>query len=271
MPDGYDSHADYMDWVREDSTARQQEIRNALLNAFASFVEGREVEVINFSSMTALDLAEAIEEHPLILKPIMASCNVAGRAIERDLDLRNVNTYQPRLTPDQTKVIAGYLKPFLPQELALPALTELDRYFFVDKQIRATKSQWKKKITESLNEQSNLSFKKRQFECEGESFELDAATPAKGTIRIGVDVKRIEARRDIHKRCDEIVNKAAKLKKAHAQATFVAVVYYPLTAEQVNVRQRLESSDIDEVVFASQSKEQLDTAIGLLVDKLKIR
>ena len=110
MPDGYDSHADYMEWVSEDAAARQKEIREALLNAFASFVELREVEVINFSSMTALDLAKAIEEHPLILKPIMASCNVAGRAIERDLDIRNVNTYQPRLSPDQAKVIAGYLK-----------------------------------------------------------------------------------------------------------------------------------------------------------------
>lgn len=120
MPDGYDSHADYMEWVSEDATARQKEMRDALLNAFARFVELREVEVINFSSMTAFDLAKAIEEHLVILKPIMASCNVAGRAIERDLDIRNVNTYQPRLTPDQTKVIAGYLKPFLPQELAIP-------------------------------------------------------------------------------------------------------------------------------------------------------
>ncbi len=271
MPDGYDSHADYMQWVRDDAVARKTEVRDALLTAFAAFVELREVDVINFSSMSAFDLAKAIEDHPLILKVVMACCNVAGRAIERDLDIRNVNTYEPRLTSDQSKVIAGYLKPFLPQELAIPALTELDRHFFVDKQIRARKGQWEKKIAESLNKQSKLSFKKRQFECEGESFELDAATPAKGAIRIGVDVKRIEARRDIHKRCDEIVNKAAKLKKAHPKAKFVAVVYYPFTAEQVNVRQRLESPDIDEVVFASKSSEQLETAIGLLVDKLTIR
>src|SRR5262245_47287696 len=103
MPDGYDSHADYMEWVREASYARDLQVSDALRTAFADHIELREIEVINFSSMTAFDLAKAIASFPLILKPILAACNVAGRAIERDLDIRNVDTYKPRLDDDKAK------------------------------------------------------------------------------------------------------------------------------------------------------------------------
>ena len=271
MPDGYDTHADYMDWVLEDSSARQKDICDALRSAFSSFIELREVEIINFSSMSATDLAVAFQEQPKILKPILAACNIAGRAIERDLDIRNLDTYQPRLDEAKAHLIAGYVKPFLPQELAIPALGELDRHFFVDKEIRKLKGQWEKTICLSLNANANTTFKKRKFVVENESFELDAASPETGNIEVGVDVKRIEARRDIHKRCDEIINKATKFKKQFPTAHFAAVVYYPFTAEHVNVQNRLSSPDIDAVVFASQSKEQLATAIGLLVDRLGIR
>jgi len=271
MPDGYDTHADYMDWVREDALAREKGICESLRAAFSHFIETREVEVINFSAMTAFDLARAIEEHPAILKPIMACCNVAGRAVERDLEIRNLNTYEPRLSGERAAAIAGYLKPFLPQELAIPALGELDRHFFVDKQIRMLKGQWEKRILKALNQQSEHEFKKRKFESENELFELDAACPTDGPIQVAVDIKRIEARRDIHKRCDEIVNKAAKFKTAYPQSRFVAIVYYPFTAEHVNVQHRLESPEIDAVVFASQSQEQLSTAVGLMLDKLDLR
>ena len=213
MPDGYDTHADYMRWVRNDTAARQQQVLDALRNAFSQFIELREVEIINFSAMTAMDLAEAIGEYPLILKPILTACNVAGRAIERDLDIRNLDTYRPRLNAEKAAAIAGYLKPFLPQELAVPALSELDRHFFVDKQIRMHKGQWERQVSEAVNQQASLAFKKRKFVCDDEEFELDAAAPPEGDIEVAVDVKRIEARRDIHKRCDEIVNKATKFKK----------------------------------------------------------
>lgn len=43
-------------------------------------------------------------------------------------------------------------------------------------------------------------------------------------IEHAVDVKRIEARRDIHKRCDEIVNKAAKFKRNYPRGTFIAFI-----------------------------------------------
>lgn len=271
MPDGYDSHADYMGWIKAEAEARTASIRQALLEAFARFVEIREVEVINFSAMTALDLAAAIKSKPSILKPLMACCNVAGRAIERDLDIRSVDTYAPRLSDEHAAAIAGYLKPFLPQELAVPALSELDRFFFADKEIRARKGRWERTIVETLNDQSRLRFKKRKFAVGDEFFELDAAAPEDGLIQVGVDVKRIEARRDIHKRADEIVNKAAKFKRAFPGAKFAAVVYYPFTVEHVNVQIRLESPAIDAICFASHLPEQIAVAVGLLVDRLGIR
>ncbi len=207
----------------------------------------------------------------MILKPICAACNVASRAIERDLDICNLDAYKPRLSAEQVAAVAGYLKPFLPQEIAVAALTELDRHFFVDKQVRMLKGRWERAVRDSINEQSALSFKKRAFRCDEERFELDIAAPPTDGIDVGVNVKRIEARRDIHKRCDEIVNKAAKFKRAFPSGKFAAVIYYPFTAEHVNVQHRLESPNIDAVVFASQSQEQLRTAIGLLVDRLGIR
>lgn len=271
MPDGYGTHADYMSWVKKDAATRQHEVFSALRSAFSGFIELREVEIINFSTMTAVDLARAIVRFPLILKPILAACNVAGRAIERDLDIRNVDTYRPRLDAEKAAVIAGYLKPFLPQEISVPALSELDRHFFVDKQIRMMKGQWEKQVRRAIGNETKVGFKKRKFVCDDEEFELDAAAPSEGDIDVGVDVKRIEARRDIHKRCDEIVNKAAKFKRVFPNARFAAVVYYPFTAEHINVQHRLDSPYIDAVVFASQSQEQLQTAVGLLVDRLGIR
>ena len=161
MPGGFDSHADYMAWVQDDATARRRLATEALRVAFGPFIEMREAEVVNFSTMTALDLAHAIGKHPLILKPIFAACNVAARAIERDLDICNLDAYKPRLSAEQAAAIAGYLKPFLPQELAVSALTELDRHFFVDKQVRMLKGRWERAVRDAINEQAALKFKKR--------------------------------------------------------------------------------------------------------------
>lgn len=271
MPDGYDTHADYMGWVRESAGARSEKLRASLQRAFSRFIETRELEVINFSDMTALDLAEAIRTEPSILKPILACCNIAGRAIERDLDIRGIDTYSPRLSEIQSAAIAGYVKPFLPNELALPAIGEIDRYLFVDKEIRARKGRWEAEILRAINSASTLSFKKRRFEIDGESFEIDAAAPSEGKIQFAIDIKRIEARRDIHKRADEIVNKASKFKRANRKGRFAAVIYYPFASEHLNVQSRLESSNIDAVTFASQSSEQIAVAIGLLIDRLGLR
>jgi len=270
MPDRYGTHTDYMDWVRDDANSRQEAIENALRKAFSNFVEKREVEIIVFSSMAALDLAEAIINHPLILKPLLAACNIAARAIERDLSIKNVDTYSPRLSDDQAKVIAGYIKPFLPNYLEIPALSQLDRVAFIDKEIRKGKGRWEKRILEKLNRFGRLQFHKRMFVVKKEKYELDAASPKSGNIKIGIDIKRIEARRDIHKRCDEIVNKAAKLKSVFPGSKFGAVIYYPFIEEHINIQNRLHSDNIDVVVFASEGKESIESAVRMLLSTLGV-
>jgi hypothetical protein len=258
-----------MNWVKADADTRQEAVESALRNAFSHFIERREVEVVVFSGMSALDLATAILTQPLILKPLLACCNIAARAIERDLDIKNLDTYSPRLNEDHAKVIAGYIKPFLPPYLELPALSRVDRVSYIDKEIRKGKGRWERSILEALNRYGQASFRKRMFDAGGEQFELDAATPEEGDIQIGIDIKRIEARRDIHKRCDEIVNKASKLKSAFPGARFGAVVYYPFINEHVNIQNRLRSSQVDAVVFASESDESIGNAVRLLLAALR--
>ena len=107
MSDGYGSHADYMSWVKDDANLRQNAIKDALTKAFSKFIERQEVTVIVFSSMTAFELAKAIIAYPIILKPLLAACNIAARAIERDLSIKNLDTYDPRLSNEQANVIAG--------------------------------------------------------------------------------------------------------------------------------------------------------------------
>lgn len=270
MPGGYGSHADYMSWVEEDAKFRQQAKEDALSKAFSKFVEKREAEVIVFSSMNAFELAEAIIAHPIILKPLLAICNIAARAIERDLSIKNVDTYSPKLNNEQARVIAGYIKPFLPPLMEIPALSQVDRIAFVDKEIRKKKGQWEKKVIESLNQFGTVKFRKRMFEVEGEQFELDAATPKAGSVNIGIDIKRIEARRDIHKRCDEIVNKATKLKTTFPNSRFGVVIYYPFIEEHVNIQNRLRSEQINCVVFASEAEESIRNAARMLLSGLGV-
>jgi len=265
MPGGYGSHQDYMARVKAAADARHEVVEKALREAFLRFIEKREVEVVVFSSMSAVELAQAILDHPLILKPLFAACNIAARAVERDLNIRNLDTYTPNLRADDVKIVAGYLKPFLPPYIELPALGRIDHILFVDKEIRKGKGRWERSIMEALNRHADTQFSKRKFESGGERFELDAAAPQHGSIECGVDIKRIEARRDIHKRCDEIVNKASKLKAATPAAKFGAVIYYPFIDEHTNIQNRLRSSSIDGVVFASESEESIENAVRMLL------
>lgn len=269
MPERYESHRDFMQWAGADANRRQATVETALREAFSPFIEKREVETVVFSSMSAMDLANAIVAQPLILKPVLACCNIAGRALERDLDMRNVDTYCPHLTEDQAKILAGYIKPFLPPYLELPVLSRIDRVYYVDKEIRKRKGAWERQIVSVLNRLAQTRFRKRKFEVDGEKFELDAAAPEEGDILIGIDIKRIEARRDIHKRCDEIVNKAGKLKRAFPDAKFGAVIYYPFIEEHVNVQNRLHSPEIAGVVFASQSDTSTESAVKMLLPILE--
>lgn len=263
----YSSQADYVAKVTAAAESRSKEVAKALRAAFAGRIRQEELEVIDFQATSALELGQAIAEHPIILKPLLAVCNVAGRAIERDLDLRNVDTYGLRLSRDQAHAIAGYIKPFLPPSLPLPALSHMDRVLFIDKEVRASKGQWEKLITEALIRFSGLPFKKTKFKVRRQEFELDSAFIKGKTIAYAVDVKRIEARRDIHKRIDEIANKANKFKLVYPKAKFGAVIYYPFPAEHGNIRDRLETRYIDSIQFAGESQQSIYQAVRLLLAK----
>ncbi len=265
----YSNHRNYIENVKKDADFRQKTVEEALRNAFMYHIERRETEVIIFSDISAMDLANAIKSEPMILKPILTACNIAARAIERDLSIKNLNTYAPCINDDQVKLIAGYIKPFLPAFMEIPSLCQIDRISYIDKEIRMKKGRWEKHIIEALSSGACKTFKKRRFEYSGQKFELDAAYPEKGTIEIGIDIKRIEARRDIHKRCDEIVNKAAKLKMAFPESKFGVVIYYPFVDEHINVKNRLESPNIDAVVFAAESLQSVENSVGFLLSKLE--
>ena len=189
--------------------------------------------------MKAQELAGVIIEYPFLLKPLLVSCNIASRAIERDLSIKNVDTYTPKINSNQAHIIAGYIKPFLPAFIEIAAISQIDRVAFIDKEIRKLKGRWEKIILENLNKFSRTIFYKRKFSSSNEQYELDAAYPKTGEIIIGIDIKRIEARRDIHKRCDEIVNKAFKLKTSYPQSKFGVVIYYPFIEEHLNIKSRV--------------------------------
>lgn len=265
MLDEYGTHAEYMEWVRTDADVRQHNIENTLQKAFGDYIEERNVKAIAFSKVSSDVLAEAIAKHPVILKPLLAACNVAARAIERDLLIKNLDTYGPKLTGAQAKAIAEYIKPFLAAYLEIRTLTQIDRIAFIDKEIRKRKGRWEWKVIDSLNRFGTLRFRKRKFVAEGEQFELDAASPGSGDIRVGVDIKRIEARRDIHKRCDEIINKGGRLKLAFPKARFGVVVYYPFAEEHTKIEDRLRSEYVDSVVFASETEDSINNAAKLLL------
>jgi len=147
---------------------------------------------------------------------------------------------------------------------------QIDRNAYLDKEIRAHKGQWEKLVTKSLCGLSGLQFKKAKFRSGDQEFELDSAHKQGSEILYGVDIKRIEARRDIHKRADEIANKAAKFKGAYPNGKFGAVIYYPFTAEHGNIRDRLSGAPIDSVVFASESVEAIDSASRMMLGKFGV-
>lgn len=266
----YASQVDYVEWVRESMGARSGEIAAALREAFGGVIRKEEVEVIVFSALTAAELADRLLAFPLILKPLLLVTNIAARAIERDLGIKNLNTYDCRLSKEQAFSISGYIKPFLPDSLPLPTLAELDRVMYADKEIRKTKGQWEGMVISALNSHSELTFKKSKFQHNGQTFELDAAAKdASGNILHAIDIKRIEARRDIHKRTDEIVNKGAHLKAVYPKANFGVVIYYPFIGEHGNVRDRLQSPYIDSVVFAGALKDSVVAAVKLLLGKFQ--
>ena len=266
----YGTHGQYMERIAAEVNARSEEVTEAVRTTFAAVIKLQELEVIDFQLMSVLDLGRAIEHHPLVLKALLAVCNIGGRALERDLDLKNIDTYGKHLSSQHAYAIAGYMKPFLPDSLPIAALIHIDRFWFIDKEVRAKKGQWEKLTTQALVRFSGLEFKKTKFKVGNQSFELDSEYRSGRKILYGIDVKRIEARRDIHKRSDEIVNKASKFKKVFPDAQFGVMIYYPFRAEHGNIRDRLSTPYVDSVQFAGESKQSVNQAVRLILGKFAI-
>lgn len=266
----YSSHKEQI-LLSQPPPERINELEESLLKAYGKVIEYRETPFIRFGDLDAEELANAFFNYPIIIKPTLCCVNVAQRAIKRDLGF-DIDTYCTKISEKQASLLAGYIKPMLPPAMAVPALLELDRFFWTDKEMRAQKGNWEKTVTDALNEDSTVSFRKRRFQCDGESFEIDAASPPRGDkIHIAVDVKRIESPRDIHKRADEIINKAAKFKKAYPNGKFLAVVYYPFPNQHINLQSRLQSENIDGVFFAGGTTSSIRNAVELLLGLLNLK
>lgn len=123
----YSSHRDQFESASPSST-RVKRLEEELNQAFEKFIKFKEVAFICFGDLNAEELAQALCRHPLIVKPILTCVNVAGRAIKRDLGI-NVDTYGDSLSLEQASLLAGFIKPILPDQIAIPALMELDRFF----------------------------------------------------------------------------------------------------------------------------------------------
>lgn len=263
----YSSHEDQLR-DSQPPAERVEAVQDALLKAYADVIVIREVPFIVFGDLSAEELARAFINFPLIIKPTLCCVNVAQRAIKKELGF-DFNTYGTRITEAQAHLLAGYLVRILPPAIAVPALMELDRYAWVDKMMRASKGNWEKAVTKAINEITTSTFKKRKFVCDDETFEIDAANPPKGEpIEVAIDVKRIESPRDIHKRADEIINKAAKFKKVYPSGKFVAVVYYPFPTQHINATNRLKSPHIDYVFFAAATESSIKATADMIVGTL---
>lgn len=81
----YGSQVESVSRVTASADERSQAVDAALRAAFAAAIRLESLEVIDFRALTVMDLGRALESHPVILKPLLAVCNVAGRALERDL------------------------------------------------------------------------------------------------------------------------------------------------------------------------------------------
>lgn len=239
-------------------------LQESVLKGFKDFLIIKETNYINFKDMTAEELAQVFHQYPIVIKSVLASVNVAGRAIKRDLEI-DIDTYSQTLSPEKAGILAGYVKPILPAEISLDALCELDRWFYVDKEIRKLKGNWEKNILEALLTYSGKEFQKVKFDIENQKFELDAAYPISNSIEVGIDVKRIEARQDIHKRADEIVNKASKFKEAFPKGKFFAVLYYPFPNDHINLKERLAGPNINGIYFANETSLSINQQIKYLL------
>ena len=92
---GYGTHSDYMSRLEGETYEREKKVGRVLRDAFSGSLTQQPADVISFADVSVESLGKAIANFPDVLKPLLIACNVAGRAIERDLDIKNLDTYSP--------------------------------------------------------------------------------------------------------------------------------------------------------------------------------
>jgi hypothetical protein len=214
--------------------------------------------------VTAQDLSRALVANPDLVKMFLAACNMGGRAVKKDLGF-GINTMKPNLDAAQAVKLAGHFKKILQGPVPVDRMLGADRYAVGDSAIRQMKGAWEKEFVRGLVARG-YDAKKRKFDCDGESFELDVASPSTGPIDLAVDVKQIAGTIDKDKRADEITRKAEKFKKAFPRGKFVAVVYCPVEEDHPRIASRLRSGNsyIDAICFAGDDDESKGAALDAM-------
>lgn len=231
---------------------RNKEVEDALRKAFSSHIE-RKKSSYSFLQDVVDELATAIIRYQG-LKPLLASCNIAAPNCWVDLGIKILTHMALSLDRNKGYALAGYLMPEPPYVGNPFSLLLLDKVSYVDKEVPEVEGAVGKQFCRLAL--SKNGFKKRKFIPEGEEYEIDAAHQKAGSIKIGIDIKRIEARRDTHKAMRRIVNKANKFKKPiqFLLCRFYLLPFHRWTCEH---SEQIESIKIDLVVFASQDKENI--------------
>jgi hypothetical protein len=71
---------------------RSKELSEALGGAFRRHIIERVVGYIQFDQVSVEELADAFFRYPILIKSVLASVNVASRAVARDLEI-SLDTY----------------------------------------------------------------------------------------------------------------------------------------------------------------------------------
>lgn len=247
---------------------RAEKIEAELALALEHYITLTEARLIDISSLTPEALGKILFEHPHILKPLIALSAIGGRAFDKDLGISNVDTYNPKIDEQEAKCIGKYLLNLLPNKFSLETLVQVDRLQFIDKEKRKIKGRWEDDIRKVLKEQTGLPFVKKMIRVV-KKYEIDAAYFKNDYLEYAIDVKVMGAKRDIHKRSDEIINKSVAYKQLYPKGKFAAVVYYPFNPE--DVIDRLKRPTIDSIVFADASQESIVIAVKELIKDLGIK
>lgn len=267
--ENYSSEIDYLRMVAPSAGKRAEDIEVELAIAFKDWIKPYQSMLIDLSTITPEQLSDILIKHPKLLKPLSVLAVVAGRAFEKDLGIKNINTYEPNLDKHEALKIADYLLEQIPRTFLLESLKELDRNQFIDKEKRKFKGSWEILIREILVNITGLDFAKCKIKVNGEEYEIDAANFEGSYLKYAIDIKKIGARRDFQKRSDEIINKSDAYKKLYPKGKFAAVVHYPFEKEAV--KNRLRRDSIDYITFANDSPESIAEAVKDLAKNLQIK